>query len=78
MRAVIASCLASAGQAPDPLLEVAGSETSKAKLRAQGEEAERLGLFGAPSFVVGHELLWGNDRLETALAWHAAQDAGRV
>jgi 2-hydroxychromene-2-carboxylate isomerase len=27
------------------------------------------GLFGAPSFIVGDELFWGNDRLETALAW---------
>jgi 2-hydroxychromene-2-carboxylate isomerase len=27
------------------------------------------GLFGAPSFTVGDELFWGNDRLETALAW---------
>ena len=76
--AVIARCLASAGQAPDPLLEAAGSEASKAKLRAQGKEAARLGLFGAPSFVVGQELFWGNDRLETALAWHAAHDAGRL
>jgi 2-hydroxychromene-2-carboxylate isomerase len=74
-REVIARCLTSAGQAPGPLLEAAGSEASKAKLRAQGEEAERLGLFGAPSFLVGRELFWGNDRLETALAWHAAQDA---
>jgi len=76
--AVIARCLESAGQHPEALLAAAGSETSKAKLRAQGEEAERLGLFGAPSFVVGRELFWGNDRLESALAWHAAHDAGRA
>jgi len=75
--AVIARCLASAGQRPDALLAAAESEASKAKLRAQAEEAMRLGLFGAPSFVVGHELFWGNDRLETALAWQAAQGAGR-
>lgn len=28
-----------------------------------------LGLFGAPSFRVGDELFWGNDRLEDAIAW---------
>ena len=30
--------------------------------------AMELGIFGAPSFVVGREL-WGNDRLEDAMAW---------
>lgn len=75
--AVIARCLESAGQAPAPVLEAAGSEASKAKLRAQGEEAERRGIFGAPSFWVGDELFWGNDRLEAALAWHAARQAGQ-
>ena len=76
--AVIARCLASVGERPEALLAAAGSEANKAKLRAQGEEAERLGLFGAPSFVVGQELFWGNDRLETALAWHAAHAAARA
>ncbi len=27
------------------------------------------GIFGAPTFVVGDELFWGNDRLEDAIAW---------
>jgi 2-hydroxychromene-2-carboxylate isomerase len=39
-------------------------------LRAQTEEAQRLGIFGAPSLVPADgELFWGNDRLERALAW---------
>lgn len=33
------------------------------------EEAASRGLFGAPSFTIGDELFWGNDRLEAALAW---------
>jgi 2-hydroxychromene-2-carboxylate isomerase len=74
--AVIARCLESAGQPPAAVLEAAGSEASKAKLRAQGEEAERLGIFGAPSFVVGSELFWGNDRLEAALSWAPERQAG--
>jgi 2-hydroxychromene-2-carboxylate isomerase len=76
--AVIARCLESAEQPPEPHLEAAQSEASKAKLRAQGKEAEGLGIFGAPSFVVGRELFWGNDRLEAALAWHAAHDPDKV
>lgn len=41
----------------------------KQRLRAQTETAKTLGIFGAPSFVVGDELFWGNDRLADALAW---------
>jgi 2-hydroxychromene-2-carboxylate isomerase len=28
------------------------------------------GIFGAPSFVIGKEIFWGNDRLEDALLWY--------
>jgi len=38
-------------------------------LRTQTDEAIRLGIFGSPTFVVGEELFWGNDRLEDALRW---------
>lgn len=31
---------------------------------AYSEEAERLGVFGAPTFVVAGELFWGQDRLD--------------
>jgi len=41
----------------------------KPRLRAQTEEAERLGVFGAPTFFVKGELFFGSDRLEQALRW---------
>jgi 2-hydroxychromene-2-carboxylate isomerase len=41
----------------------------KEALKLQTAEAQSRGLFGAPSFTVGEELFWGNDRLEAALAW---------
>jgi 2-hydroxychromene-2-carboxylate isomerase len=45
----------------------------KDKLRANTEEAQRLGIFGAPAFVAaGGEMFWGNDRLEQALEWAVA------
>jgi 2-hydroxychromene-2-carboxylate isomerase len=72
--AVVAACLECAGCAPGPILERAASEDAKARLRARSEEAQRLGLFGAPSFVADGELFWGNDRLESALAWRGAPD----
>jgi 2-hydroxychromene-2-carboxylate isomerase len=70
---VVGRCLEAAGERPEPRLEAAQSEEAKAALRGQGEEAARLGIFGAPSFLVEDELFWGNDRLEAALAWHAAR-----
>jgi 2-hydroxychromene-2-carboxylate isomerase len=39
----------------------------KDRLRAQTAEAQDLGIFGAPSFIAGGELFWGNDRLDQAL-----------
>ena len=67
---VLAGCLERAG-APAAALEAATLDAAKARLRARGEEAATHGIFGAPSFVVGGELFWGNDRLEDALAWAA-------
>lgn len=38
---------------------------------AQRIEALARGIFGAPTFLIGSELYWGNDRLEDALACRA-------
>jgi 2-hydroxychromene-2-carboxylate isomerase len=65
---VIASILEGLGQ-PASLLSVAETSEAKSKLRSQTDRAEKLGIFGAPAFVVGSELFWGNDRLEAAIAW---------
>ncbi len=42
-------------------------------LRSETEHAAGLGLFGAPTFVVGDELFWGNDRLDQAAQWAVLQ-----
>ncbi len=51
------------------ILERAQSAEVKALLRANTSEAQRLGIFGAPDFLVGGELFFGQDRLEDAIAW---------
>jgi 2-hydroxychromene-2-carboxylate isomerase len=66
---VVASCLERAGQPARERIEAALAPESKERLRAQSERAVALGIIGAPTFTVGAELFWGNDRLETALAW---------
>lgn len=66
---VIEQCLVQIGQDPSAVIAQAQLPESKDKLRARTEEAMRLGIFGAPSMVVGDELFWGNDRLEDSLSW---------
>jgi len=67
--AAIADVLCTLGVTPEPVLARAQGDDTKTRLRNQTEEAQRLGLFGAPSFIADGELFWGNDRLEQALSW---------
>jgi 2-hydroxychromene-2-carboxylate isomerase len=68
--ATMRDILAGLSIAAEPALAAAQSDDNKARLRAQTEEAQRRGIFGAPSFVTADgELFWGNDRLERALLW---------
>lgn len=56
----------------DPEKALAAAQTSdiKDKLRAQTAEAQRHGIFGSPTFITRDgEMFWGNDRLESAIAW---------
>lgn len=66
---VLARILVALEVEPQAVLEKAGSDKVKAALKAQTDEAIAKGIFGAPSFTVGEELFWGNDRLEQALEW---------
>lgn len=53
------------------ILARAQSEPNKLRLREQTERATALAIFGAPTFMAGAEMFWGDDRLESALAWLA-------
>ncbi len=69
---VIGAVVAALGREAATVLERATAQANKVRLVARGEEAIRRGIFGAPSFLVGEEMFWGNDRLDQALAWAAA------
>lgn len=66
---VLTGILQSIGQNAPSVFERAQTQENKDRLRRQTEEAARLGIFGAPSFIANGELFWGNDRLEQALEW---------
>lgn len=63
--------LQEAGIDPDLVLKLAAMEEVKNKLKTETESAVARGLFGAPTFIVGDDMYWGQDRLlfvEEALA----------
>ncbi len=66
---VIGTVLSDCGLEPVFWLARANDETIKSELRIRTDEARGHNIFGAPSFIVGHELFWGDDRLEDAVAW---------
>jgi 2-hydroxychromene-2-carboxylate isomerase len=67
--AVIDDVLAGLGLDGPALRTEAEGPTHRPALRAATQRAQALRIFGAPTFVVGNEMFWGNDRLERALDW---------
>jgi 2-hydroxychromene-2-carboxylate isomerase len=51
------------------VLKRAEAPATRERFEAQTQTARELGIFGAPTFVIGRELFWGDDRLEDALAF---------
>jgi 2-hydroxychromene-2-carboxylate isomerase len=67
---VLKGIVTSLGFDADAALAQARSDEVKLALRQATDEAMRVKLFGAPSFVTPKgEVFWGNDRLEAALDW---------
>jgi 2-hydroxychromene-2-carboxylate isomerase len=77
--AVMQELLGALGVDPAPALVRARSDATKDRLRTTTAEAERLGVFGAPSFVTADgELFWGHDRMAEALARAVRPPGGRA
>ncbi|MEM9724971.1 MAG: 2-hydroxychromene-2-carboxylate isomerase [Pseudomonadota bacterium] len=75
---VLAEAIARCGAEPTHWLGESRSEAVKMRLRARTEAAQARGVFGAPSFTVGEELFWGDDRLEDAIAWAKKPSKGSM
>jgi 2-hydroxychromene-2-carboxylate isomerase len=63
----LAGILAGLGLPAPDILQEARAEATKTRLREQTDAAQARGVFGAPTFFVGTEMFWGNDRLDDAL-----------
>ena len=70
--------LASFGQATQPIIDLANSPKVTEQYRRETNAAWQLGVFGSPTFALGQEIFWGDDRLEEALAWCTGQHPGQI
>jgi 2-hydroxychromene-2-carboxylate isomerase len=61
--------LASLDKSPAPIIARAKSAEGERLLKTATDAARKLGIFGAPTFAIGPEIFWGDDRLEDALAF---------
>ena len=57
------------GQDPARVIAEARSDRAEIALRTATDRARSLGVFGSPTFAVGDEIFWGDDRLDDAIAW---------
>ena len=63
----IRRCLSDMKLDYNQITELVNSPEVTAKYEKNTSEALELGVFGAPTFSVGKELFWGDDRLEDAI-----------
>ncbi len=64
----VTAVLKDMGLLASEIITQAVSDENKLRLRKQTEMAMSKGIFGAPTFFVGTQMYWGNDRLDDALA----------
>lgn len=63
-KAVLAEVLTQAGFSPVEFFAAAENPSNKEKLKATTDEAVERGVFGAPTFFIGEEMHFGQDRLD--------------
>lgn len=66
---VVASLIKNFGLDAEALLAKAASQPVKDQLRSNTEDAIARSVFGAPTFFIGKQMFWGNDRLPLMAAY---------
>lgn len=72
---VVAAVLTSMDKDAASIIARAESKEIRNRYIEETEIARSLGLVGAPSFVSGTEVFWGDDHLEEALEWAVEKSA---
>jgi 2-hydroxychromene-2-carboxylate isomerase len=65
---IVGQMLTAAGFDATALLAMANDQATKDQLKAVTMKAVERGVFGAPTFFVGEEMFWGQDRIEQVKA----------
>ena len=65
---IVGQVLTDAGFDAAALLAMANDQATKDQLKAVTMKAVERGVFGAPTFFVGEEMFWGQDRIEQVKA----------
>jgi 2-hydroxychromene-2-carboxylate isomerase len=60
----VAAVLREGGLDPDKIFALVGEQDVKDKLKANSDDAVERGAFGAPTYFVGSDMFFGQDRLE--------------
>jgi 2-hydroxychromene-2-carboxylate isomerase len=66
------------GLDPEQTIEASGNPDNLAQLEANAERADRKGVIGVPSFVIGEEIFWGQDRVDFVIEALTEQRARRI
>jgi len=75
----LARAIDATGEDPVSFRESLASDDVDAELEASTEAADRRGVFGVPTFFVGEEMFWGQDRIDfVEEAVEAARAQGRT
>ena len=73
----LSASLREVGQDPARVLALANAAAANGRLLAETDAARQMGIFGSPTFAVGQELFWGDDRLDDAINWLRSGDVRR-
>ena len=68
----LAAILRDLDKDPDDVIRRAESREIRERYAAETNVAQSMGIFGSPTFAVGEEIFWGDDRLEEAIEWCAS------
>jgi 2-hydroxychromene-2-carboxylate isomerase len=65
----VAEVVGALGKGMEDIAALAGTDRIRAKFETETDLAREFGVFGSPTFAVGSEIFWGDDRFEDALEW---------
>jgi 2-hydroxychromene-2-carboxylate isomerase len=73
----VEAILSALGKSANEVSAQARTVETDEQLKVVSDAARRLAIFGSPTFAVGEEIFWGDDRLEEAIDYAAKSIEGK-